>query len=62
MLNITRREIDQVPLDKIDPQRIQLDPENHTVFLTNPGMKIDLVALAKGYSADLSWCTSKEKK
>ena len=44
-------EINQA-LTMIDPHRIQLDPENHTVFLTRPGMKIDLGALAKGYSAD----------
>ena len=44
-------EIDQA-LAKIDPHQIQLDPENHTVFLMRPGMKIDLGALAKGYSAD----------
>ncbi len=34
-------EIDQA-LTKIDPHQIQLDPENHTVFLKRPGMKIDL--------------------
>ena len=45
-------EINQA-LTMIDPHRIQLDPENHTVFLMRPGMKIDLGALAKGYSADL---------
>ena len=45
-------EIEQVLL-KIDPQQIQLDQENYTVFLKRPGMKIDLGALAKGYSADL---------
>jgi len=45
-------EIEQVLL-KIDPQQIQLDLENYTVFLKRPGMKIDLGALAKGYSADL---------
>ena len=47
-------------LTKIDPQQIQLDPENHTVFLKRPGMKIDLGALAKGYSADLYCYLSKE--
>ena len=47
-----QEEIDQA-LTKIDPQQIQLDPENHTVFLKRSGMKIDLGALAKGYSADL---------
>ena len=45
-------EIDKALL-KIDPQQIQLDQENYTVFLKRPGMKIDLGALAKGYSADL---------
>ena len=45
-------EIEQALL-KIDPQQIQLDQENYTVFLKHPGMKIDLGALAKGYSADL---------
>lgn len=44
-------EINQA-LTMIDPHRIQLDPENHTVFLMRPGMKIDLGALAKGYIAD----------
>ena len=37
-------EIDQA-LAKIDPHQIQLDPENHTVFLMRPGMKIDLGSL-----------------
>lgn len=45
-------EIEQALL-KIDPQQVQLDQENYTVFLKRPGMKIDLGALAKGYSADL---------
>ena len=45
-------EIEQAIL-MIDPQQIQLDQENYTVFLKRPGMKIDLGALAKGYSADL---------
>lgn len=45
-------EIEQALL-KIDAQQIQLDQENYTVFLKRPGMKIDLGALAKGYSADL---------
>ena len=40
------------PWPRLDPHQIQLDPENHTVFLMRPGMKIDLGALAKGYSAD----------
>lgn len=47
-----QKEIDQALL-KINPQQIQLDHENHAVYLTHPGMKVDLGALAKGYSADL---------
>lgn len=48
----SQEEIDQA-LSKIDPKQIQLDTENQSVFLKRPGMKIDLGALAKGYSADL---------
>ena len=47
-----QKEIDQALL-KINPQKIQLDHKNHAVYLTHPGMKIDLGALAKGFSADL---------
>ena len=35
-----------------DPQLIELDPLNCTVFLAKEGMKIDLGCLAKGYIAD----------
>lgn len=35
-----------------DPELIELDPSNSSVFLKEAGMKIDLGALAKGYSAD----------
>ena len=48
----SQEEIDQ-SLNKIDPKQIQLDTEKQAVFLKRPGMKIDLGALAKGYSADL---------
>ena len=48
----SQEEIDQ-SLNKIDPKKIQLDTEKQAVFLKRPGMKIDLGALAKGYSADL---------
>lgn len=37
----------------INPQDIQLDELNRTVFLKKEGMSIDLGALAKGYIADL---------
>ena len=36
-----------------DPTNIVLDAQHQTVYLTEPGMKIDLGALAKGYAADL---------
>lgn len=36
-----------------DPEKIILNDKDHSVMLANPGMEIDLGALAKGYSADL---------
>lgn len=36
----------------INPLDMQLNPENHTVFLQHPGMELDLGAIAKGYFAD----------
>ena len=45
-------EIEQA-LTVIDPHQICLDPNQQTVFLKRKGMKIDLGALAKGFSADL---------
>ncbi len=45
-------EIEQA-LKIIDPHQICLDPDHQTVFLKRKGMKIDLGALAKGFSADL---------
>lgn len=39
-------------LTLINPRQIQLDDQNQTVYLTKPGMEIDLGALAKGYFAD----------
>ncbi|MFC3928916.1 FAD:protein FMN transferase [Streptococcus caprae] len=36
-----------------DPNNIIMADESHEVFLAQPGMKIDLGALAKGYFADL---------
>ena len=47
----SEREI-QEKLQLIQPQQIVLDEENNTVFLQQPGMAIDLGALAKGYFAD----------
>lgn len=43
----------QMLLNKTNPENIELDDENQTVFLTEQGMSIDLGALAKGYIADL---------
>lgn len=39
-------------LKLIRPENIILDEQNHTVYLAQPGMAIDLGALAKGYFAD----------
>jgi thiamine biosynthesis lipoprotein len=36
-----------------DPRDVVLDAEAHSVFLRQPGMEIDLGAIAKGYIADL---------
>ena len=46
-----QEEIDRL-LSVIDPACIVLDESNHSVFLTQPGMGLDLGALAKGYFAD----------
>lgn len=40
-------------LSYCQPQDIQLKPERQEVFLCQPGMRLDLGALAKGYTADL---------
>ena len=51
------RKPDQVEIEQaltvIDSHQICLDPDQQTVFLKRKGMKIDLGALAKGFSADL---------
>ncbi|MGC6174961.1 FAD:protein FMN transferase [Lacrimispora sp. 38-1] len=39
-------------LELLNPENIQLDDENKTVFLLKKGMEIDLGAIAKGYFAD----------
>lgn len=43
----------QEALRLIKPENIILDEENRTVFLTEPGMYIDLGSLAKGFFADI---------
>lgn len=42
----------QEALRHIQPERIQLDDHHQTVKLMDPGMEIDLGAIAKGYFAD----------
>lgn len=44
-------EIDEV-LKVIDPNLIELDEENQTIYLAKAGMEIDVGAIAKGYIAD----------
>lgn len=39
-------------VEKIGFSNIIIDPENHTVFLKHPGMKIGFGAIGKGYAAD----------
>ncbi|HBV38322.1 MAG TPA: thiamine biosynthesis protein ApbE, partial [Erwinia sp.] len=43
----------QALLALTDPARVQLDERQHTVFLPQAGMEIDLGAIAKGYIADV---------
>ena len=47
----TQEEIDSV-LPLIDYNLLELNEENHTIFLKNKGMMIDLGSIAKGYAAD----------
>ncbi len=39
-------------LKKIDYQKVLLDSEHHTIYLTEEGMALDLGAIAKGFAAD----------
>ncbi|GBG96731.1 FAD:protein FMN transferase [Lactococcus termiticola] len=48
----SEQEIEQA-LKLTDPEQIQLNDAEQSVFLARSGMKIDLGALAKGYIADL---------
>lgn len=48
----TEEEINE-RLQLVDPENIELDDEQQTVFLHKKGMEIDLGAIAKGYFADL---------
>lgn len=47
----TQEEIDAV-LPLIDYNLLELNKENHTIFLKNENMMIDLGSIAKGYAAD----------
>lgn len=47
----SQSEIDAV-LPLVDYTKVELDTEKQTVFLTEPSMKLDLGAIAKGYIAD----------
>ncbi|MBM6615197.1 FAD:protein FMN transferase [Desemzia sp. RIT804] len=44
-------EIDAM-LPLVDYSKVELDAENQSIFLTQPGMALDLGAIAKGYIAD----------
>lgn len=48
----TAEEVEQL-LKKTDPEKIVFNDQDRSVFLTEPGMLIDLGSLAKGYIADL---------
>jgi len=39
-------------LAKVDYRRVRTDPARFSVFLQDPGMELDLGAIAKGYAAD----------
>ena len=39
-------------LQRIDYHRVQLIPENHSIYLPIPGMGLDVGGIAKGYAAD----------
>jgi len=40
---------------------LELDPSNHSVLLKNPGMRLDLGGIAKGYAADAMFEVMKSK-
>lgn len=46
-----QEEIDAV-LTLVDYSKVELNAENQSIFLTQPGMALDLGAIAKGYIAD----------
>lgn len=42
----------ETTLPLVNQENVELNPEEHSVFLTEPGMEIDLGAIAKGYITD----------
>ncbi|MGL4799400.1 MAG: FAD:protein FMN transferase [Cellulosilyticaceae bacterium] len=48
----SQSEIDAT-LPLVDYEQVQLDRHAQTIFLTTPGMKLDLGSIAKGYAADV---------
>ena len=46
------RETTQQALPLINYQHLQLDPDHNTVFFRQPGVRIDLGGIAKGYAVD----------
>ncbi|MGM0125969.1 FAD:protein FMN transferase [Enterococcus sp. AZ194] len=51
-------------LKRIDPEKIEFDQINQTIFLREKGMSIDLGGLAKGYFADkiIAYCRQMKAK
>lgn len=49
---IPEKESIEKVLELLNPENIQLDDDNKTVYLLKKGMEIDLGAIAKGYFAD----------
>lgn len=47
----SQAEIDE-RMQLIDPQQVELDDQNQTVFLKQSGMELDLGGIAKGWTAD----------
>ncbi len=47
-----KKEIIQNTLTKVGWQKIELNPNDHTVFLTKKNMHISFAAIGKGYAAD----------
>ncbi len=52
----------QQDLPKIDFRHILLNPADHSVFYTQPGVRIDLGGIAKGYAVDRGIALLQERK